>query len=224
MLTGGIDLSVGVRRLDVRVPGRLAGGRLRAVAVRRRGAPDRHLGRPDHRPGRRRLPRPPADHVPRHGPGRVRVRQRLAADPGPVGRWRAPRLPLDRLGEPDLRRRGRQHPAADPGEPAAVRAARGDHPVRPAPHRVRAAAVRHRRQPDRGPAVRRAVMAGAAGPVRDLRVHGGDRRVPALGRRERRVGDPRRFAMSCRRSPQRSSGARRSWAAAAATAARSSGR
>ena len=51
-----------------------------------------------------------------------------------------------------------------PGEPARVRAARRVHPVRPPAHGLRPPAVRHRRQPDRGPPLGRAVVAGAAWP------------------------------------------------------------
>ena len=48
-----------------------------------------------------------------------------------------------------------------PNSLARVRPARGAHPARPAADRLRSAAVRGRRQPDRGPPVRRPVVAGA---------------------------------------------------------------
>ena len=79
MLTGGIDLSVGFDRLDgwlrrrhLRRPARrVATGVIVALGPRR--------WRPRQRHRRRRLPRPPADRDPGHGPGGPRVLQCLAA-------------------------------------------------------------------------------------------------------------------------------------------------
>ena len=67
-------------------------------------------------------------------------------------------------------------------------------PPGPAPDRLWAPAVRDRRQPGRGPAVRRPVVAGPDRAVRDLGAAGRDRRARPLGRDQHRQRDPRRLA------------------------------
>ena len=113
-----------VRRGDARRrPGACrspSSSRSRAAAARR--APHRHR--------RRRVPGPPADHDPGHGPGRPGLRERLAAADGPDRCGRPDRAPVARVGPvagdraqqpPRLRAAGRRHPA----RPAADRATAG---------------------------------------------------------------------------------------------------
>ena len=70
-------------RLDVRLRRRDARSAARAWRGDPRRARRRGPGRARHRRRRRRLPRPPVDHDPGHGPGRPRPGQRLAAGRGP---------------------------------------------------------------------------------------------------------------------------------------------
>ena len=93
-----------------------------------------------------------------------------------------------------------------------------------AAHGLRPAAVRDRRQPDRVAAVGRPGVAGPHRPVHDLGGHRGDRRLPLLGPQQHRERHPRGHggaAVGGRRGHRR---ARRSWAAAAGSGARSSAR
>ena len=142
-----------------------------------------------------RLPGPPADHDPGHEPGRPRPRQRLAAPDGPDRVRASRRAPLARV------RHGSCGVAAQ--QPARLRAARAAHPARAAADRLRPAAVRDRRQPDRGAPVGRPGVAGPGRPVRHLGAPRGGRRVPARRPDQRRQRDARRLRTSCRRSRRR---------------------
>ena len=90
-------------------------------------------------------------------------------------------------------------------------------PARAPPHRLRAPALRHRRQPDRRAAVRRPVVAGPSRPVRAV-----GRCWPAspgsliAGLDQRGQRDASSTRHCCHRWRPRSSAARRSWAAGAA--------
>ena len=136
MLTGGIDLSVSTVATMARLHHGDAGRQPRSG----RGDPDRAgAGRADRagqRHRRRRLPRASADHDARHQPRRQRLPAGLPAH-GDRLRHQDPRRPGLAGHRPHLRR---------PQRAAAVRAAGGADHLHAAPDRIRAPALRRRRQ------------------------------------------------------------------------------
>ncbi len=156
-------------------------------------------GRTGQRHRRRGLPGPPADHDPGRGPRRGR----------PPAGLPAPRAGQQR-GSPGghhLARRGtllRQHPQ----RPARVHPGGPLHGAAAAPDRLRATALRHRRQRGRHAPGRGALLAGHHRPLHPGRAPGGHRRASSTSASSRPTRSRWRCRSCCHRWPRRSSAAR----------------